>query len=136
MAMVRPPSTYQVWRHPSSGSRPVSQGTRAPRTMKLAPPPPAARPATAPRLLDWNQTDSRPITGVVDPWTEKPMMAAMARAKMKLVEAPRKTMSSPLTIVETPTMYRVPYRGARVPKVRAATMPRIAAAVTRPPAWE
>ena len=59
----------------------MSHGTNVPMTTKLAPPPAAAMPAAVPRFCESNQTERRPITGVVHPWMVKPMTAHMARAK-------------------------------------------------------
>ena len=99
---------YHVCLHPSSGSRPVSQGTKAPMTTKLAPPPAEANPAAVPLLRGSNHTDIKPIIGATPASKPMPMMALISSAMGKLGADPRKAIAMAPMVIPTITTTLVP----------------------------
>ena len=126
---------HQLCLHPSTGSRSTNSGVNAPMTIKLTPPPAAARPAATPLRSVENQDASIPMTGVVAAEEAKPRTPLATTATAKFSANPMPTMASAPMNAPPATINRAPYLEARAPKTNAPAINRIEYEVNRMPSW-
>lgn len=133
MPITSTPKTNQVCCQPCIGSRSVNQGTSKPDTTNATLPPAEAKPAATPRFPASNQGDNSPIIGVRAAPLPNPVIIMASIAVQKLSEAASNSIAPPAAKVLTPTIIRLPYRGAKVPAAKELTFRTTHATVIKVP---